>query len=229
MNLGSLCQDILRVFKHFQALKDASVCLVEVSPLLSDIQARKLCVQTVLSKNEDDPVYREGTSVAHKIPIKWYRDLKNVPNIFTLLIAHEFFDALPIHKFRKTASGYREVLIDIDKGKDMCFRYVLANHETPALKLFLKENEKRDEFEVSPQSLVIVKDIATRLEQDGGLALLADYGHVGDGTDTFRAYRKHKQHDPLMEPGTADLTADVDFGMLKNVRILSYMFVLILI
>ncbi|KRT81725.1 hypothetical protein AMK59_6275 [Oryctes borbonicus] len=216
---GSLCQDILRVFKHFQALKEASVCLVEISPFLSDIQARKLCAQTILSKNEDDPVYRQGTSITHSTPIKWYRDLKNVPNIFTLLIAHEFFDALPIHKFRKTDLGYREVLIDIDKTKNMTFRYVMANHETPALKLFLNKNETREEFEVSPQSLVLVKDIATRLEEDGGLALIGDYGHEGEGTDTFRAYKKHKQHDPLLEPGTADLTADVDFSALKNAAI----------
>ncbi|KAK9754141.1 putative S-adenosyl-L-methionine-dependent methyltransferase [Popillia japonica] len=244
---GSLCQDILRVFNHFQALKEASVCLVEVSPLLSDIQARKLCVQTVLSKNEDDPVYREGASVAHKIPIKWYRNLKDVPNIFTLLVAHEFFDALPIHKFRKTALGYREVLVDIDQGKDMCFRYVLANNETPALKLFLKQEERREEFdnetpalklflkqeerreefEVSPESLVVIKEIAARLEQDGGLALIGDYGHAGEGTDTFRAFKKHKQQDPLkhkqqdplVEPGTADLTADVDFQLLKNAAV----------
>lgn len=197
------------------------MCLVEVSPLLSDIQARKLCVQTVLSKNEDDPVYREGASVAHKIPIKWYRNLKDVPNVFTLLVAHEFFDALPIHKFRKTALGYREVLVDIDQGKDMCFRYVLANNETPALKLFLKQEERREEFEVSPESLVVIKEIAARLEQDGGLALIGDYGHAGEGTDTFRAFKKHKQQDPLVEPGTADLTADVDFQLLKNVCIQS--------
>lgn len=120
--IGSLCQDILRVFKHFQALKSANVSLVEVSPVLSDLQARKLCVQTVLFEDPNNPVYREGTSVAHRVPIKWYRDLKLVPRMFTLLIAHEFFDALPIHKFRKTNFGYREVLIDIDKGADMNFR-----------------------------------------------------------------------------------------------------------
>lgn len=90
--------------------------------------------------------------------------------------------------------------------------------ETPALKLFLQKDEKRDEFEISPQSLIIAKDIATRLEEDGGLALIADYGHNGEGTDTFRAYKKHEQKDPLIEPGTADLTADVDFLQFKNVN-----------
>lgn len=33
----------------------------------------------------------------------------------------------------------------------------------------------------------------------------------------FRAFRRHKQHNPLLEPGTADLTADVDFSVLKKI------------
>ena len=32
----------------------------------------------------------------------------------------------------------------------------------------------------------------------------------------FQAFRDHKLHDPLCEPGTADLTADVDFSYLKS-------------
>jgi len=48
-----------------------------------------------------------------------------------------------------------------------------------------------------------------------GIGLIIDYGHEGDKTDTFRAFRNHKLHDPLVEPGTADLTADVDFAALK--------------
>ena len=30
-----------------------------------------------------------------------------------------------------------------------------------------------------------------------------------------QAFRHHRQHDPLVEPGSADLTADVDFSALK--------------
>lgn len=98
-------------------------------------------------------------------------------------------------------------------------RYVIANGETPATKLYVKETETREHFECSPESMVLARSIATKITENGGLCLIADYGHEGDGTDTFRAFKKHKLHDPLQEPGTADLTADVDFAALKQVTV----------
>jgi NADH dehydrogenase [ubiquinone] 1 alpha subcomplex assembly factor 7 len=47
-------------------------------------------------------------------------------------------------------------------------------------------DEKRDHVEVCAESGVILEHLATRLEEDGGFALFADYGHDGRKTDTFR-------------------------------------------
>lgn len=216
---GSLCQDILRVFEHFKMLNEATVRLVEVSPVLSNVQAQKLCINS--NNISDELIYRQGVS-HYGVPITWHRHLKDLPDAFTLLVAHEFFDALPIHKFQNTDEGYREILIDIDTTKELGFRYVLAREHTPASKILIKQDETREHFEISPQSIIITKEIAARLENHGGLALIADYGHDGAGTDTFRAYKKHKQENPLVDVGNADLTADVDFLTLKNVNFLSF-------
>lgn len=211
---GTLCQDILRVMDQFKALKGVEVNLVEVSPLLSDLQSRRLCFNSNHSPKE--VVYRDGIAMQGN-PIRWYRHLDDVPKgVFTLLVAHEFFDALPIHKFEKTDKGYRELLVDIDPENDSKFRLIISNEETAMQKIFTATNDPRQHIEISPESILTVQNIARRVEQDGGLALLADYGHVGDKSDTFRAFRKHKLHDPLLEPGTADLTADVNFSDLKK-------------
>lgn len=61
--------------------------------------------------------------------------------------------------------------------------------------------------------------MANFIKEAGGFALIADYGHNGEKTDTFRAFKKHQQQDPLLNPGSADLTADVDFSMIKNTAI----------
>ncbi|KAJ8964974.1 hypothetical protein NQ314_004491 [Rhamnusium bicolor] len=216
---GTLSNDILKVFNHFNALHSASLHLVEVSPVLSDLQAKLLCPQTNLC-DDTSAVYRKGIS-RHGNPVYWYKQLSDVPYKFTLIIAHEFFDALPIHKFHKTYNGYREVLIDIDlsdkKAAEPRFRYVVARQPTPMLKVLVKPNESRDHVEVSPDSLLIYRQMCKRIKSSGGIALICDYGHDGTGTDTFRAFKKHNQVDPLLMPGSADLTADVDFSLIKEV------------
>nr|CAH7722977.1 unnamed protein product [Callosobruchus chinensis] len=217
---GTLSNDILNVFNHFKVLHKASLHLVEVSPFLSSAQARRLCIQSSLTSN-DGPAYRRGTS-HHGIPVFWYNTLEEVPSGYSLIVAHEFFDALPVHKFHQMHGSFKEVLIDIDtkdeseKKGEYKFRYVLSRHETPMSKTLIRKGETRDHVEVAPDSILISQQIAERIKKLGGVALICDYGHYGTGTDTFRAFKEHKQVDPLAMPGTADLTADVDFKLLST-------------
>lgn len=41
-------------------------------------------------------------------------------------------------------------------------------------------------MEVCPEGGVIVQKLASRIAEDGGAALIVDYGHDGTKTDTFR-------------------------------------------
>lgn len=77
--------------------------------------------------------------------------------------------------------------------------------------------EKRSQVEYSFETEILINQIADRLECYGGFGLIMDYGHFGDKCDTFRAFKDHKIYDPLCEPGTADLTADVDFKAIKYI------------
>lgn len=72
-------------------------------------------------------------------------------------------------------------------------------------------------MEISPQCSVIVDHMSQFLWEHGGFALVIDYGHEREKTDTFRAFYQHKLHDPLLNPGIADLTADVDFLLMKEI------------
>nr|SVE84883.1 EOG090X06OK [Daphnia pulex] len=213
---GTLMSDVLRVFSKFKmAESDFSVSLVEVSPYLSQIQEKCLC-KTQNEKISELPIdsqhYKESKSL-YGSPVRWYNHISDLPRTFTLFLAHEFFDALPIHKLVKVDQGWREVLIDLNR-EESTLRYVLSRERTPA-SLYCRENEVRKDLEISPQSSVMIQVMASRIHQDGGIGLVIDYGHEGDKTDTFRGFKNHKLHDPLVEPGTADLTADVDFSALK--------------
>ncbi|XP_077996332.1 protein arginine methyltransferase NDUFAF7, mitochondrial-like [Glandiceps talaboti] len=220
---GTLADDILRVFQQLKGIKDVvSLHLVEVSPAMRHMQELKLTGTNRVTERHAETQEKDGI---HKtiqtksgIPVTWYTNLQDVPTgTPSCFIAHEFFDALPIHKIQKTEKGWREVLVNTaQENSSNQFQFVLAPTDTSISKLFVKKDEKRDHVEVCPEGAVIVQDIADRVTQDGGNALIIDYGHDGTKGDTFRGFRNHKLHDVLVEPGSADLTADVDFSFLKR-------------
>jgi NADH dehydrogenase [ubiquinone] 1 alpha subcomplex assembly factor 7 len=71
--------------------------------------------------------------------------------------------------------------------------------------------------EVCPEGMMLAQDIWQRMVTCGGAALIIDYGHDGTGnTDTLRAFHRHKQVHLLSRPGRVDVTADVNFGALKQ-------------
>ena len=80
----------------------------------------------------------------------------------------------------------------------------------------------------------MAEQIAVRIREQSGAALLVDYGEEGSSKHTFRVhsvshlllfktkcliikgFRSHQVCDPLVDPGSCDLTADVDFAALKH-------------
>lgn len=51
---------------------------------------------------------------------------------------------------------------------------------------YFQKDENRQHVEVCPEGGVIVQKLANRIADDGGAALIVDYGHDGTKTDTFR-------------------------------------------
>lgn len=185
---GTLIQDFLRVFMKYQQAEDISIHLVELSPYLSKLQSQKLCYSsTEIDPKSGQPFYRMGETLTGA-RVYWYQQIEDVPKGFSIILAHEFFDALPIHKLQKEGDCWKEILIDIDTTDEKKFRYVLSRNETPVSKLFpqLRPEETRNHVEISPLSDLIASNIANRLENDGGFGLVMDYGHFGDKEDTFR-------------------------------------------
>lgn len=225
---GTLTRDVLKVLTKFKLGAEFSMHMVEVSPFLSKAQAQRFCyTHETLPEDSQLPHYQTGTT-ATGTKAYWHRRLEDVPPGFSLVLAHEFFDALPVHKLQLVDGLWQEVLIDVDKVQGSAdngtesmtaeFRYVLSKSQTPVSRIFEPiPEDTRTCLEYSLEIERHVDMLAKRLEQHGGIALIMDYGHLGDKTDTFRAFKQHALHDPLLAPGTADLTADVDFRHLKHV------------
>jgi NADH dehydrogenase [ubiquinone] 1 alpha subcomplex assembly factor 7 len=187
---GTFIQDILRVCSKLKVVpaEALSIHLVELSPYLSKMQAQKLCfTSTEFDKQNDLPFYRIGETVSGS-KIYWYQRIEDVPKEFSIILAHEFFDALPIHKLQKDGNVWKEILVDIDPQNEEKFRFVMSRNETPISKLYatLRPEETRNHVEISPESDLILNHIADRLEEHGGFGLIMDYGHSGSKEDTFR-------------------------------------------
>ena len=96
------------MFSQFPGIREAvSLHLVEVSPKLTQMQQEKLTGQNSSSLNEATNRGESGGSPGRQscmskygVPVSWYNHLSDVPCALTFYIAHEFFDALPIHKFQ---------------------------------------------------------------------------------------------------------------------------------
>eukprot|EP00096_Caligus_rogercresseyi_P012198 TRINITY_DN5040_c0_g1_i1.p1 TRINITY_DN5040_c0_g1~~TRINITY_DN5040_c0_g1_i1.p1 ORF type:complete len:223 (+),score=52.21 TRINITY_DN5040_c0_g1_i1:209-877(+) len=136
-----------------------------------------------------------------------------------MIIAHEFFDTLPVHQFVKNDEGsWREILVDILPEDDERLRFVLARNETPALSLIRPQEETRSALEISPDSLLLTNQLSSRISEDGGACLIVDYGHNGDSQNglSLRAFRRHALlENALVSPGHADVTANVDYSQLR--------------
>lgn len=183
---GTLMQDILRVFAQLKLNKEFSLHLVEMSTFLSKSQAHLLCISNKEVQGMNH--YREGET-ASGVKVRWYRQFNDIPDGFKILLAHEFFDALPIHKLLKDKDRWREMLIDIDPKNEKCFRYIQSKEETPVSKLFktiCNKDETREVVELSLEGDSILKTIANKFEEHGGIGLIMDYGHFGEKGDTFR-------------------------------------------
>jgi SAM-dependent MidA family methyltransferase len=75
----------------------------------------------------------------------------------------------------------------------------------------IADTAEGDLVEISAAVDAAVAEICARIARDGGAGLIVDYGGWRSRGDTFQALRAHRKVDPLEAPGTADLTAHVDF------------------
>eukprot|EP00271_Cylindrocystis_brebissonii_P021623 TRINITY_DN7845_c0_g1_i1.p1 TRINITY_DN7845_c0_g1~~TRINITY_DN7845_c0_g1_i1.p1 ORF type:complete len:416 (-),score=100.03 TRINITY_DN7845_c0_g1_i1:273-1520(-) len=176
---------------------------------------------------------RSGISGAR---VSWHLDLEEVPRGDPcIIIAHEFFDALPVHQFQKTKKGWHEKLVDCaaDEGSSQAasspgtrhLRFVLSPAATAASTLYLprrlkwasqEEQAQARQVEVCPWGMRLAVEIAKRVGEDGGGALVIDYGEDRLIEDSLQAIRKHAFVHVLETPGAADLSAYVDFAALRH-------------
>jgi SAM-dependent MidA family methyltransferase len=110
-----------------------------------------------------------------------------------LVVANEFFDALPVRQF--VGAAERKVMV---AAGGLAF------------------DRDGEIVEQSPARSAAASALGRHLASHGGVAFIIDYGHARSAPgDTLQAVRGHAFTPVLADPGEQDLTAHVDFETLS--------------
>jgi NADH dehydrogenase [ubiquinone] 1 alpha subcomplex assembly factor 7 len=191
---GVLIEDLLRAAAAIPTFRRAlRLHLVEASPILRAEQETRLA--------------RLGPA--------WVSRFEDLPEGPMLLVANEFLDALPIRQFVRGQAQWSERMVALDDDG----RFVLVDGpESPAASLLIPAVHRDSVrpgtvIEICPAALAIAAGLGARFTRRPGAALFVDYGYFPSAPGpTLHALRRHSPVSALTAPGTADLSAHVDFA-----------------
>ena len=148
----------------------------------------------------------------------WHAAFGDLPPGPAIIIANEYFDALPIRQFVRAAGVWRERMVTFDAARQR-FAFALGPEATQSPSAVAGDVAPEGSIaETCPAAIATMREMATHVLAYQGAALVIDYGPLVKGLgDTLQAVRRHRKVDPLAEPGIADLTAHVDFTALADI------------
>lgn len=161
---------------------------------------------------ETSPVLR--TAQAERVPAAtWHDAIDTLPTDRPLLIvANEFFDALPIRQIVKREHWHERLVAAQDTLFLPIAGTALPDSVVPEP---LRDAPAGSVIETSPAAVAILRALAQRIVAQGGALIAIDYGYEGPALgDSLQAVRAHGFANPFEAPGEHDLTAHVDFATL---------------
>lgn len=191
---GTLMADALRATARVPGFHEAvRLHLVETSPVLRQRQAAAL--------GKYAPASHDRLAEVSEGPL--------------LLLANEFFDALPVRQFQKGPKGrWAERKVGLDDAGALAWKLDPTAGDA-LVHPTLRGAPEGSVVEICPAGVAVAAEIGARLAAHPGAALFVDYGYSGPAVgDTVQALRHHAFVPVLETPGEADLTAHVDFTAL---------------
>lgn len=197
---GLLMSDFLRFaqrYPEFHASLD--IHFVEISPTLQSIQQTKV------------------TSA----PLFWHQTIEDafekIQEIPVLILANEFFDALPVEQYRQQDHVWQQRCLQLNNCQelDFCFRN-MDHHLIPLnIKFDIWQNDQIIEHHVLTEN--IMQKIVDHFKMVSGAAAIVDYGYLKGQGDTLQGVSQHQYVNVLKNPGAVDLSTHINFKRLQNI------------
>jgi NADH dehydrogenase [ubiquinone] 1 alpha subcomplex assembly factor 7 len=132
----------------------------------------------------------------------WHDSLATLPKAPIILLANEFLDALPVRQFIRRETGWMERFVESGAYVEHPTNHALPDDPIGSIR------------EVNEAALEFCATLAAR----DAVALFIDYGPLQSAPgSSVQAIKNGKYADPLAAPGTADITAHVDFAAIAAI------------
>ena len=193
---GSLTKKLLSISKRFPKFDSAKkIYLYEKSNFLKEIQKKNL-------KN---------------FKVKWVNNFNKIKNGPIIFFGNEFFDALPIKQFKRDKKNIYEKYLKL--GKNYKIQEFFKSAKLQDIKIIqsykILNNLKNIEFPKS--GFKELKKVTKSINRLNGCVLLIDYGYFKPhNQNTMQSVMKNKKNNLYHNLGKADVTAHVNFSLLRE-------------
>lgn len=148
---------------------------------------------------------------------QWIDTFEKVGDGPLIVVANEFFDALPIRQFVRMEDGWHERMVGLSDGQ-RSFGLNPTPIPVTAMPEAVAKAEINAVYEVGLASGEVMKRLTSLVSTKGGVILAIDYGYARTQTgETLQGVRNHAYTDVLDAPGEVDLSAHVDFEALGTI------------
>ncbi|MBH1989894.1 MAG: SAM-dependent methyltransferase [Alphaproteobacteria bacterium] len=177
---GVLMQDILVTLSKLTSFTaTCNVHILEINPSFCEVQTEKI---------------KGLCALQHHASLDFLKEIQEP----VLMIANEFFDALPVQQYLKKDDQWYETYVGVNDATELQFETVPYEG--------IPQNS-----EIQPDTIAVLDRIYSHIQHHDGAALIIDYGYWDGDGDTVQAVYRHQPVGVLEYPGDADISVHVNF------------------
>ena len=204
---GTLAFDVIRTLKQFSTFKHFKITYraIEANPYF------RHHIQSKLSKSVDI------LELFERVQDLDYTKDTEVEGAMNIILAHEFFDALPTDIFYRDKSQLYELLVKADLDRFSLIKSTLQDDCN--LDKYISDNIKEEcslEYSQDVREHALWIKNAILNSSTPSIAILIDYGFNKPSPFSLRAILEHQFVGLFDSIGQADYSVNVDFQLLSN-------------